>query len=106
MAFFKKSKRYLSDSDSENETDLTRFKITESLDETKSDQLSPFLMEKIISSWCNPKYVKKLRNGNLLVEVLTKIHAENILKMDKFHNIKCKAYPHARLNTSKGVRSS
>ena len=23
--------------------------------------------------------------------------------MDIFHNIKCKAYPHARLNTSKGI---
>ena len=52
---------------------------------------------------CNPKNVKKLRNGNLLVDVQMKKHAENILKIDKFHNIKCKAYPHARLNTSISV---
>ena len=23
--------------------------------------------------------------------------------MEKFHNLKCRAYPHAKLNTSKGV---
>ena len=43
---FKKSKRYLSDSDSENETEFTRFIIIESLDEMKLDQLLPFLIEK------------------------------------------------------------
>ena len=55
---FKKSKRYLSDSDSEN--DFPRFIIIESLQDTKLDQLSPFLIEKIISSRSNPKTVKKL----------------------------------------------
>ena len=44
------SKRYLSDSDSETESDLTRFIIIESLQDVKLDQLSPFLIEKIISS--------------------------------------------------------
>ena len=43
---FKISKRYLSNSDSENETEFTRFIIIESLDEIKLDQLSPFLIEK------------------------------------------------------------
>ena len=51
----------------------------ESLDEIKLDQLSPFLIEKIISSRCKPKHVKKLRNGNLLVEVQIKKQAKNIL---------------------------
>ena len=23
--------------------------------------------------------------------------------MEKFHNLKCRAYPHAKLNTSKGI---
>ena len=52
---FKKSKRYLSDSDSETENDFPRFIIIESLQDTKLDQLSPFLIEKIISSRSNPK---------------------------------------------------
>ena len=33
----------------------------------------------------------------------SKKHAENLLKMEKFHNLKSHAYPHAKLNTSKGV---
>ena len=74
----KKSKRYLSDSDSETESDFPRFIIIESLQDTKLDQLSPFLIEKIISSRSNPKTVKKLRTGNLLVEVESKKHAENL----------------------------
>ena len=61
------------------------------------------MIEKIISSRSNPKTVKKLQSGNLLVEVESKKHAENLLKMEKFHNLKCRAYPHAKLNTSKGV---
>ncbi len=43
---FKKSKSYLSDSDSENATEFTKFIIIESLDEIKLDRLLPFLIEK------------------------------------------------------------
>ena len=104
MAFsLKKSKRYLSDSDSETESDFPRFIIIESLQDTKLDQLSHFWIEKIISNRSNPKTGKKLRTGNLLVEVESKKHTENLLKMEKFHNLKCRAYPHAKLNTSKGI---
>ena len=100
---FKKSTRYLSDSESETESDFPRFIIIESLQDKKLDQLSPFLIEKIISSRSNPKTVKKLQTGNLLVEVESKKHTENLLKMEKFHNLKCRAYPHAKLNTFKGI---
>ena len=100
---FKKSKRYLSDSDSETESNFLRFIIIESLQDVKLDQLSPFLIEKIISSRSNPKTVKKLKTGNLLVEVESKKHAENLLKMEKFLNLKCHAYPHAKSNTSNGI---
>ena len=103
MASFKKSKRYLSNSDSETESDFLRFIIIESLQDIKLDQLSPFLIAKIISSWSNPKTVKKIRTENLLVGVENKKHAENLLKMEKIHNLNCRAYPHAKLNTSKGV---
>ena len=40
------------------------------------------------------------------MEVKTKKHAKNLLKMEKFHNLKCSAYPHAKLNTSKGIGRS
>ena len=36
----------------------------------------------------------------------SKNHAENLLKMEKFHNLKCCVYLHAKLNTSKGIVSS
>ena len=98
---FKKSKRYLSDYDSES--DFPRFIIIESLQDKKLDQLSLFLIKKIISSRSNPKTVKKLQTGNLLVVVESKKHAENLLKMEKFHILKCCAYWHAKLSTSKGV---
>lgn len=32
-----------------------------------------------------------------------KKHVDNILKIIIFHNLKCKAYPLERINTSKGV---
>ena len=57
----------------------------------------------MISSRSNLKNIKKLCTGNLLVEVETKKHAENLLKMEKFHNLKCCFYPHPKLNTSKGM---
>ena len=49
------------------------------------------------------KTVKKTRNGNLLVNVDSQRQAEIILKMKTFHTMKCRAYPHEKLNTSKGV---
>ena len=64
---------------------------------------STFLDQKIISSRSNLKTVKKLQTGNLLVEVESKKHAENLLRMEKFHNLKCRIYPHAKSNTSNGV---
>ena len=101
MASFKTSKRYLSNSDTES--DFPRFIIIESLQDVKLDQLSPFLIEKIISSRSNPKTVKKVQTGNLLVEVESKKHAENLLKTEKFHHLKCLAYPHAKSHTSNGI---
>ena len=103
VSSFKKFKRYLSDSDWETESDFLIFIIIESLQDIELDQLSPFLIEKKSFSKSNPQTVKRLRTENLLVEVERKNHAENLQKMEKFHNLKCRAYPHAKLNTSKGV---
>ena len=100
----KKTKRNLSESDSENEAaDFPRFIVIESLKEVCLAKFSPFLIEKVISTRASPKTVKKTRNGNLLVEVDSRRQAENILKIKMFHSTKCRAYPHEKLNTSKGV---
>ena len=99
-----KTKRNLSESNSENETaDFRRFIVIKSLEEVCLAKLSPFLIEKVISTRASPKTVKKTRNGNLLVEVDSQRQAENILKIKTFHTTKCRAYPHEKLNTSKGV---
>ena len=75
----KKTKRNLSESDSENEAaDFPRFIVIESLEEACLAKFSPFLIEKVISTRASPKTVKKTRNGNLLVEVDSRIQAENI----------------------------
>ena len=37
------------------------------------------------------------------MEVDSKKHAENLLKMEKIHNFKCHAYPHAKSNISNGI---
>ena len=100
----KKTKRNLSESDTENEaTDFPRSIVIESLEDVCLAKFSPFLIEKVISTRASPKKVKKTRNGNLLVEVDRRRQAENILKIKTFHTTKCRAYPHEKLNTSKGV---
>ena len=73
------------------------------LEEVCLAKFSPFLIEKVISTRASLKNVKKTRNGNLLVEVDSQRQAENILKIKTFHTTKCRAYPHEKLNTSKGV---
>ena len=65
-------------------------------------KFSPFLIEKIISTRITLKTVN-LINGDLLVYVNSQREAESTLKMKTFHTTKCRAYPHEKLNTSKGV---
>ena len=103
MASSNKTKQNPSESDSENEAaDFPRFIVIESLEEVCLAKFSPFLIEKVISTRASPKNVKKTRNGNLLVEVDSRRQAENI-KIKTFQTTKCRAYPHEKLNTSKGV---
>ena len=106
---FKKTKRNLSESSSESDneeiTRFPRFIVLEAQDDSPLATLSLFIIEKIISSNLQPKAVKKLRNGNLLVEVEKKKLANFLLKMKTFHK-KIIAYSrtlHQNLNTSKGV---
>ena len=58
----------------------------------------------IINKRATLKNMKKIRNGNMLVEAKSWRQAEGgILKMKIFRTIKFWAYPHEKLNTSKGV---
>ena len=66
-------------------------------------KFSPFLLEKVISPRATPKKLMKIRNCNLLVEVMGRKQAESIFKMKTFHIRKWRAYPRKELNTSKGV---
>jgi len=47
-----------SDSETEN-NEFTKFIVIESLETTPLSKLSPFLIERVITSRCNPKTVKK-----------------------------------------------
>ncbi|GBN17269.1 hypothetical protein AVEN_85890-1 [Araneus ventricosus] len=66
--------------------------------------VSPFLVERAITgSIGDVKSTKKLRSGDLLVEVQTRKQSEQIVKLKTFSNILITVSPHATLNSSKGV---
>ena len=46
--------------------------ILESLEDTPLTKLSPFLIQKIISTNTSPKTVKNLRNGTIMIETENK----------------------------------
>ena len=103
MAFLK-TKRNISQTDSNTEfNEFPKFIELESMNKIPLKKLSPFLIEKVISSRAKFKSIKKIRNGNLLVKVTEKKHADSLLNMEKFHYYKYKAYPHERLNSCNGV---
>ena len=91
---FKKTKRNLSGSSSESDEEITKFSrfiVLETQDDSPLATLSPFLIEKIISSILQPKTVKKLKKR--------KPHSRGRKKKQQ----KVIAYTHQNLNTSKGV---
>ena len=65
---------------------------------------SIFTIQKIIQCAVGTvKSAKKLRNGNILLEVDTKTQANNALKMHTWIDIPVKVSPHRSLNSSRGV---
>ena len=92
-----------SDSEPEKNNNFPKFIVLESIEDMQLSKLSPFIIQKIISANFQPKTVKSLRDGKLLIEVTQEKHANFLLKMKIFHNIKIKGYPHEKLNQSKGV---
>ncbi|GBN77787.1 hypothetical protein AVEN_59580-1 [Araneus ventricosus] len=68
--------------------------------------VSPFLVEKAITgSVGHVKSTKKLRSGDLLVEVESPKQAKEISKLKSLSTIPVTVKPHATLNSSKGVIS-
>ena len=68
-----------------------RFIIIESTEENASiKSLSPFVIQKVLQGIAGePKSIKKLtRSNQLLIEVSRKAHAENLLRTQKFHDLK------------------
>ena len=97
MASFsnKKFKRNLNESDSsDNETEapFPRFIIIES-NSVPITNLSPFVIEKVISINLTTITAKKLKNESLLVEVEKRKHADFLLKNDKVSQYQCQNLP-------------
>ncbi|GBN27506.1 hypothetical protein AVEN_67563-1 [Araneus ventricosus] len=66
--------------------------------------VSPFLVEKaIIATVGEVKTTKKLRSGDLLVEVHSRKQSQQIVKLTHFSTIPITVSPHVSLNSSKGV---
>ena len=99
---FKHNLNELDSSENETEVPFSKFIIIES-NSAPITNLSPFIIEKVISTNLTPITVKELKNQTLLVEVEKRKHTDFLLKMTKFHNISVKTYPHKFLNVSKGV---
>ncbi|MES9994362.1 MAG: hypothetical protein ABW098_20625 [Candidatus Thiodiazotropha sp.] len=81
-----------------------RFLVISSTEERSVSSLSPFVIEKVLNGIAGvPKSIKKLRSGDLLVEYVNKKQIENLLRLDKFFDLKVKVSLHGSLNSCKGV---
>jgi len=105
----KSKKRQLEpdDHDTDNDNDnehWPRFLLISASSTDVPLKLSPFAIEKGIQGIAgSPKSIRRLRSGDLLVEVIKKAHSNNLLKASTFVGIPIKCEPHKGLNSSKGV---
>ena len=84
---------------------VPRFLVVKSQEEKRTmTHLSAFVIEKCIQSIVgNPKTIKKLKSGDLLLEVDRRQQVENLLKTTKIFDLKVKISLHHSLNSSKAV---
>ena len=104
----KRSKRYHSEDDSENDKTKTtiwpRFLIVESAIKDKPLKINPFLLSKTIQSIAGTvKSIKKLRSGSLLIECANEHQSKNLLKTNSLATIPVQVSPHRSLNNCKGI---
>ena len=124
MAKQKAKKRHIANSDTDSENSypasqpttsssstsnkkpyVPRFLIIHSEKEDESiSSLSPFLVHKTIMSLTGePKSIKNLRSGDLLIQCAKEKHETTLLNLKNFCGLKCKVTPHSSLNISKGI---
>ena len=84
---------------------VPRFLVVKLQEENRTmADLSPFVIERCIQSIVgHPKTIKKLKSGDLLLEVARKQQVENLLKTTKIFEFKVKISLHNSLSSSKGV---
>ena len=83
---------------------VPRFLIIHSEKGETISSLSPFVVHKTIMSIAGePKSIKNLRSGDLLIQCAKESHEKNLLQMKTFCGLKCSITPHSSLNTSKGI---
>lgn len=100
--------------DFHSNNNFPRFLIMTAQNSQTLSNFSPWFIKDSITALAGPpKDTKKLKSGDILVEIDNKAHAEKLLRSTKFHNpetlqdIPIRVYPHKVLNYSKGViRSS
>ena len=81
-----------------------RFLVIHSQEERSVSSLSPFVIEKVLNGMAGePRSIKKLRSGDLLVEYTNKKQIETLLRLQKFHDLRVQVSLHGSLNTCKGV---
>ena len=82
-----------------------RFLMMTSGDDGKSlFRLSTFAIQKGIQGLVGePKTIKRLRSGDLLIEVDRETHSTKLLAITELAQVPAKVSPHRTLNTSKGV---
>ena len=103
------NKRFRSDSGSSSDPEATpnwpRFLVISSSGDDKTlSNLSPFALNKGVEGIVGtPKSIKRLRSGDLLVEVSRNTQADNLLKCKKLVDVPVRVTPHRSLNSSKGV---
>ncbi|GBN49280.1 hypothetical protein AVEN_207709-1 [Araneus ventricosus] len=89
------------------ETYLTFFILKRISAENNFHTVSPFLVEEAISRSVGVvKSIRKLRSGDLLIEVASRKQANQIMKLKALSKIPVSVSPHRSLNFSKGVISS
>ena len=66
--------------------------------------LSLFVVHKtIMSNAGEPKSLKNLRSGDLLIQCAKESHEKSLLQIKTFSGLKCSVTPHSSLNASKDI---
>ena len=84
---------------------VPRFLIIHSGKEGETiSSLAPFVVHYTIMSIAGePKSIKNLRSGDLLIQCAKESREKSLLQMKTFYGLKRSVTPHASLNTSKGI---